>query len=631
MYTKEGARTSVLQKFFYFLRCFTLGMGVFCFALVFRLYSINQNNAVEFRNALWWQGAHFSFNKDIPELKVTPVWLGYKKTKKTIVRTDRVFIKQRAHASVLSDHAKLLSIHELLKTRFLSAMISVPVKQLVVVDKLPTSQAEAEPVPIKHRVKRQPIAQDENQERLPKKEVSVPEKSSAGLSNPISKKEVGTQAPVLIASVLNLNTQKFEYSTPQKLQPNPTPTFAPRPEPVPLPEAHSRAPEPSGRITKCELKNDLEKDVMVTEAFGSSENKINAKFSILSHEGSVCSHSGKWAKLQSPEHWATLFWIESDLEGLNHFAPVISQNTALLLAKLGSLSLQTGAGIVFGQIPAGWSLGFSGRTETALYFDEKNGLIPNQSSAVSRKFILLNADPGAHLLYMRDEHMSIVSVAVPVVNGQATYLGLVKPELKKISGQVLDGRSYQLKGLSGISVRVIGQEEKTAISDRSGKFQIANVLAVGSFPLYLESDDKTGYRHRYRASPERLDNINLFRFRPKQIERKLTQVEGGISSESGIVLAALPKVVQNFHGSGLYPSVTPLLKPTTLDPETYTLDSEERMLVHRAIEVDSPRFMAIQVPEGINLGKVEDKENKTAWSQLIISSPGIVNVVGSDE
>jgi len=365
----------------------------------------------------------------------------------------------------------------------------------------------------------------------------------------------------------------------------------------------------------------------VVEAFEWKTEIENVERSALAHEGSATVKQSHWEKVSATSHWPTIVWETEQRKPKS--VPLISNNTALLLAKLaGGAALQSQAGIVFGRIPKGWNVEFSGRAESLLTVNSDNQVMLTVFE--ERYFVFLNASPGAHLLFVseHDGAKTQASVAIPVLEGTATYIDLTAPQTKRLAGRILDAHSTSAKGLAGVSVRVIGQPGKAARTNKQGDFKIENVITYSDIPVFIDVESKKDFTHRYRVSAASIGNLAVFMFKKGRILEMLSQLEGGISPESGMVIAAAPGVVAQYGSASIYPLVRTVHSSSSLVPETYTLSVDNRMNVDGALTNESSRFIAVQVPEGLNAALILDNQKRTLFSELLIASPGVINVLG---
>jgi hypothetical protein len=328
-----------------------------------------------------------------------------------------------------------------------------------------------------------------------------------------------------------------------------------------------------------------------------------------------------WNRATAPDHWATLTW-----SGDANPVPLVSQNSAKLLAVVAGTSLQTDAGLVFGKVPRGWTVELSARAEGPIFLDEKNAPISATETGSSRYFAFVNAAPGAHLLYLSEPGgRERAAVAIPIASGTGTYADLTRPTRVTVRGRVLAANSARPSGIHRATVRVVGQAQRAATTDRFGEFRINEVVAFGDHPIWLESLEASGHTHRYRIGADGRAR-DLYRFAPERVASWIEQLEGGLHTESGMVVGAVPGLLPK--GAALNAGIAPLLPNSPLSPETYTLSSEDLLQVGQGMRAGAARFLSVQVPDGVNLLMLEDAAGKTVHSELLIASPGVINVVG---
>ncbi len=337
-----------------------------------------------------------------------------------------------------------------------------------------------------------------------------------------------------------------------------------------------------------------------------------------------------WKKVSADHHWSTLALQTKGSQALRAPAPLISRNTAALLERIASTQLQADAGIVFGRVPAGWALDFSGRSEAVIYLDSNLQRVGAEDVESIRHFALLNVAPGAHLIYLsRKSDGASVSVAAPVLSSAATYFDFGAPEKRRLNGVVYDARSESGRRLGRVRVRVVGQPYAEVVTNKRGAFAL-DVWTVSGQPLYVESIGRTGYVHRHRVLPEAMTRVALFRFAESQVRAWVDQLQGGISPESGLLVGAIPSLTAAKPEEPLFPEIKPLLENTTIVPEAYSLSGEDHLMVNAPLDIEKPRFLAVQIPEGASIAALVDRDGKAAWSDLIIASPGVINVVGPE-
>ena len=152
--------------------------------------------------------------------------------------------------------------------------------------------------------------------------------------------------------------------------------------------------------------------------------------------------------------------------------------------------------------------------------------------------------------------------------------------------------------------------------------------AVGTYPVFVETTTPIGFKHRYRVTPSNLDGVELYRLGDKQVRDWVAQLEGGVSPDSGLIVAAMPSLTKNYGDGRLFPSTHSLLGNTTLTPETYTLSADGELEESKPLEAASPRYVSVQIPTGPVVSQVEDNNRNVVWSQLVLAQPGVISIVG---
>ena len=407
----------------------------------------------------------------------------------------------------------------------------------------------------------------------------------------------------------------FGPPLPPPLPPSPEPSPEPEPDPVPSPEP-TPLPEPPASCGKA------------VEAFDWGSEIADWTKQTVSVEGLVGGNQGRWIKSSSDGHIDTISWETGRGGSCKPDVALMTSNTARLIAKFaGDARLHDGEGIVFGRFSPGLAIEFSGRTGHPVFLDGENQQAPSVM-AQGGYFAFINIVPGAHLLYVSAAGGLVrTAVPVPVFEGMATYVDVTVPEKHTLSGHIFGGVSKKWSGIEGINIKVVGQAGRLAISGRGGAFGIPDIYSIGDMPMFVEADARQGFPHRYRVNPDAAADLALVWFSEKSVRRWVGQLEGGVSAESGLVVAATPTLVSQYAGT-MWPRTMPALKSATLEPETYTLAPDDKLLVKTTLDAERTRFVSVQVPEGANIVSIEDQRGRSLASELIISSPRIINVIG---
>lgn len=360
----------------------------------------------------------------------------------------------------------------------------------------------------------------------------------------------------------------------------------------------------------------------VTEAFDWITSVSGGAAHALTQE----SRDQGWVLAEAQGHWPTLARKQSTP------IPLISKNTGRLLSTLSNASLQMEAGIVFGKVPAGWSVRLSGRSERPVFLNAQNQSISAAMLEGERYFAFLNAAPGSHLLSLTNSiGVEEGAVGIAILGGTATFVDFSSVKKVTVSGRVLDGSDAQTRAMPHVSVRALGAANARAETRENGTFTIENVMTVSDYPIYLETDTAEGYTHRYQIRPSQAKAATLYRLSPAAIQTYLNQLEGTVSPESGVIIAALPNTIAAQGAQAkLIPSVRPIGPSPTLQPEIYTLSASGQMqpAFRAPMNGQATRFVSVQVPEGPAIATLSDHQDKPVWSEMLMVSPAVIHLIG---
>ncbi|MBC7692981.1 MAG: hypothetical protein H7222_14555 [Methylotenera sp.] len=437
-------------------------------------------------------------------------------------------------------------------------------------------------------------------------------------------------APLTTHAVVQLNTASGDYSkAPQGSTETPVNQMTTQSGSS---GGNDQAPPPTVPVNPASFTEALVQAACAPEsqgvgAFSEGKTWFSISKKVLSQEGNENGIQSKWvlsASQAKKTHWSTLSLEKAKPA---HCTPLLAINDVSALSLLAKTTILGDTGIVFGRVPAGWELELRSRSEQPIYFDEN--LKPIALSADrARYFAFVNVAPGIPLLYLNAHSGGITAaISLPVKPGIATYLELSAPEKKKISGNIYLASSVKARGMTGLSVNVVGQDGKTAITDRAGAFKVSDVLVVGEHPLHIDvtMNDKV-FKHRYKIMSDQTQNLSLFHFGGKEVAYWISQLEGGVSPVSGLIVSA-DRNIKDSEAKRSLPSVVPLLERPTLSSETYTLSPEDHLLVKTPMRTGQSRFISVQVPEGANMPSLITPDGKVIWSQLVVSQPGVINVI----
>lgn len=249
------------------------------------------------------------------------------------------------------------------------------------------------------------------------------------------------------------------------------------------------------------------------------------------------------------------------------------------------------------------------------------------SGTADGEFIFLNVAPGVHLIqWVKKSTGQGFAQAILVRPGHVTFADAPLIRAQTLRGRVLDARSTTPHGVAKVAVTVVGQDGLTAITDSQGRFQIEGVLTSAGENLYLDAiSDEKSFRHRYRiANPS--EELGLFWFTEEEVNQWVSQLEGGISSASGLVIGAFPGLASEV-GAALDGRLLPL-SDANLKPELYGLGAGNELLESNQLSASQSRLIGVQVPEGPNLLTFLNSRGESVYSEILVAQPGVINVVG---
>lgn len=367
------------------------------------------------------------------------------------------------------------------------------------------------------------------------------------------------------------------------------------------------------------------------------ENAVSEMISLES--GEVQALKRGWRQSKAEAHIPTLSWSDPARQSPVEWVPMISYNTIRVLVSVAeriraeqgiidSIHVDSNKGILFGKVAPGWNVHFSDQSEAPIFLDMN--LQPSADTEGDRYFVFLNAKSGSQMVFLSQDSGESAGLAVPVMSGAATYL-----DLSVISKSSLTGRVYSATGdageeaspLSDTSVRILGQEANAAKSDSDGFFRFDQVISVGSYPFFVETDRARGFTHRYKVSPNKMMDLSLIRIPARKIIEWVEQIPGGMQESSGLVVAAVPEIVNENDGMRLIPSVRSLVA-NPLVPQTSTVAPWGDLRSGYPLGWEESRFVSSNLPEGLIVTQVMDQETKKViWSELGTASPDVINIV----
>lgn len=361
---------------------------------------------------------------------------------------------------------------------------------------------------------------------------------------------------------------------------------------------------------------------------------------LFSLEGAAADAVEGWVLVARPDnHWKTLHGFYDKQDGFS--LPVVKDATLLALYGLyrqtypnESVSIEDTTGVIFGTLAPGWRVELSGRASRILLISQDRKILTQDDSSQWRSFVYFNVAPVYHRLQLEEVKTGRRAVVEPpVVPGVATYIETRKVEvIKSISGwtsEVID--EQEAHGAMGVQVSVLEQPLTTVHSDQQGHFEIRGAVAVGSYPIVLDTQGPQGDVHRYRFNRhESLKDIVLARMSEGapdsqdalgQIPRWLLDL--GSQLRDGIIVGAVPKILKKFRKNSmqLYPKLVRFDEPSGKNEHLIHSASASGQLSDKLPLETQGRFFVPDAPEGMVQLKLVDVADQVVFSKLLFVQP----------
>lgn len=329
-----------------------------------------------------------------------------------------------------------------------------------------------------------------------------------------------------------------------------------------------------------------------------------------------------WVKLEDPSIFPTITMHSSTQQGSTL---LLDQNAiGLLSIKLG-VKIARGSGLIVGNIPPGYEVEFLGRAEEPTPFEHEG----------KKYFAILNAEPGSGTLLL--EHTKNpnenASLFFPVLSDTITYLDLKQPQKITARFAVVKSGIENDPEISGLNLWYSINREIQAITSIKGYAELRDFNIVPGYPYFVDLTSKFGevqsYTYRYEIWPEQKSKVNrLYQTEEKSIYRWLKQVRQGVSDQSGLILGFVnPKKLSGFKQHH-FVRIQSLADRFNLDPVGLSISWDGRSaLPNEPLEADKPRYMGVQVPEGVIRVQIESESRASIVERLIPVSPRVINVI----
>jgi hypothetical protein len=332
-------------------------------------------------------------------------------------------------------------------------------------------------------------------------------------------------------------------------------------------------------------------------------------------------NSKGWIKAEGPRHLTTLTM---------HPAPSGGPTLLFDEQQLGALFVRTGArmtkgmGIILGKMPDGYKVDFAGRSEETEYFESNH----------KRYFAILNVEPGAGVLELISEKSQDLNstIFVPVLEDIITYLDLAAPEPRDIGVRVTKNANQNDPEVVGLTVGLSTQNGIQAITKSDGTAALKQVRTVKGFPLFVDISSRqgqeSGYVYRYQlGDPDPTGYFTVNQIAEKSLYRWLNQVKQGLSDQAAMVVGAYQRTKIDGFREEYRAVVQPLTAKFGLEPLNFSVLWNGEISQEEPLEGDLPRFMSVQISEGLSQVRLTGPGGSVVKSDLIPVSPRVIHVV----
>jgi hypothetical protein len=332
-------------------------------------------------------------------------------------------------------------------------------------------------------------------------------------------------------------------------------------------------------------------------------------------------NSKGWIKAEGPRHLPTLTMHPAPSGG-----PTLlfdEQQLDALFVRTGS-RMTKGMGIILGKIPDGYKVDFAGRSEETEYFESNH----------KRYFAILNVEPGAGVLELISEKSQDLNstIFVPVLEDIITYLDLAAPESRDIGVRVSKNANQNDPEVMGLTVGLSTQNGIQAITKSDGTAVLRQVRTVKGFPLFVDISSRqgqeSGYVYRYQlGDPDPTGFFTVNQIAEKSLYRWLNQIKQGLSDQAAMVVGAYQRTKIDGFREEYRAVVQPLTSKFGLEPLSFSVLWNGEISQEEPLEGDLPRFMSVQVSEGLSQVRLTGPGGSVVKSDLIPVSPRVIHVV----
>ena len=345
----------------------------------------------------------------------------------------------------------------------------------------------------------------------------------------------------------------------------------------------------------------------------------------------LCPHEATWIA----KDWDGKGWVSAKV---THFRETLflssGPNTDGILlvddADLANLAIrsgrriQEGMGVIVGQLPDGYQVRFAGSSDQPEYFSLKS----------KKFFAILNVEPGAGVLELFSQNQPEVSatVFVPVIENVSTYLNLTNHTTQDLRIRVVKGEATTENEVSGLTVSLSTHSGIQGITQTDGSALLKSVHYIRGYPIYVDVSSRwggrTSYTYRFQLKEKDSTGTYLVRELPGDtLDHWLSQVSEGLSPQAALVMGTVDRKKIDGFKFDYRIGVESLNAKSGLEPVVYSVLWDDRISTEFPLEGDVPRFLSIQVPEGLGRIQVLNEMDTPIKSDLFPISPRVIHVI----
>jgi len=377
---------------------------------------------------------------------------------------------------------------------------------------------------------------------------------------------------------------------------------------------------------------------MNRSSFSLSDCNLTPKLKLLKpveapkgEDSHVCPMHKSWIS----KNWNDEGWVKVETESyfpvLVHYPQpssesvlLMDQNSVALMAIKSGLHYSRGTGMILGSVPQNYKIDFSGRSEDIQYFEFKG----------TKYFFILNVDLGANVVELVSEKnpTEIATVFTPVIEDTVTFLDLSSPTLTDLKVKVVKSGDKENSSISGLTVSLSTQTLFQSQTDTDGYSILKKVPVVIGYPLFVDVSSKLNgeksYQYRYELTKKQKDDsYHLKQYAEKNLSHWLKQVKTKLTEQNGMLVGEYDRKKLDGFKNHRFIRTDPITEKYTNKTRTYAVLWDEQLSEVDPLEGDHPKFISVQVPEGLLQAKVVDESKEVIHSSLIPVSPRVINVL----